>query len=94
MVLSLVALSPGIQDEALAQSGNSSGYEFVTKWGTQGEGPGQFDGQNDVVPLEESFVKCQIMITIVFKNSQTMVHLSQLLELVVSLKANLIIHTV
>jgi hypothetical protein len=26
------------------------------KWGSQGEGPGQFDGQNDVVPLEESFV--------------------------------------
>jgi sugar lactone lactonase YvrE len=55
-VLNLVALSLGIEDEALAQIGSSSGYEYVTKWGTQGEGPGQFDGQNDVVPLEESFV--------------------------------------
>jgi DNA-binding beta-propeller fold protein YncE len=56
MALSLIALFSGTQDEALAQIGNSSGYEFVTKWGTQGEGPGQFDGQNDVVPLAEGFV--------------------------------------
>jgi hypothetical protein len=50
VVLSLIALSLGIENEVLAQIGSSSGYEFVTKWGTQGEEPGQFDGQNDVVP--------------------------------------------
>ncbi|HZA70781.1 MAG TPA: hypothetical protein VE548_13885 [Nitrososphaeraceae archaeon] len=49
-MLSLIALSLGIENEVLAQIGSSSGYEFVTKWGTQGEEPGQFDGQNDVVP--------------------------------------------
>ena len=47
---------PIIQDKALAQAGSSVGYEFVTKWGSQGEEPGQFDGQNDVVPLGEDFV--------------------------------------
>ncbi|MGH9925280.1 MAG: hypothetical protein ACRD5B_07855, partial [Nitrososphaeraceae archaeon] len=36
LVLNLVALSLGIEDEALAQIGSSSGYEYVTKWGTQG----------------------------------------------------------
>jgi hypothetical protein len=55
-VLSLVTSSPGIQNEVLAQIGIQSGYEFVTKWGSQGKGPGQFDGKNDTVPLEESFV--------------------------------------
>jgi hypothetical protein len=53
--LSLVILSTRIQNEARAQVEGPSGYEFVTKWGSQGQGPGQFDGQNDIVPLEESF---------------------------------------
>jgi hypothetical protein len=26
-------------------------YEFVTKWGSEGSGPGQFNGQNDVDPF-------------------------------------------
>jgi hypothetical protein len=26
-------------------------YEFVTKWGSEGSGPGQFSGQNDVDPF-------------------------------------------
>jgi DNA-binding beta-propeller fold protein YncE len=25
-------------------------YSFVTQWGTEGSGPGEFTGQNDVVP--------------------------------------------
>jgi hypothetical protein len=27
-------------------------YEFVTKWGSEGSGPGQFNGQNDVDPFK------------------------------------------
>jgi hypothetical protein len=27
-------------------------YEFVTQWGTEGPGPGQFNGQNDVDPFK------------------------------------------
>lgn len=47
---------PTIHDKAFSQTEISLGYEFVTKCGTQGCEPGQFDGQNDVVPLGESFV--------------------------------------
>jgi hypothetical protein len=25
-------------------------YSFITKWGSEGSGPGQFMGQNDVAP--------------------------------------------
>ena len=28
-------------------------YEFVTKWGSEGSGPGQFNGQNDVDPFKD-----------------------------------------
>jgi DNA-binding beta-propeller fold protein YncE len=27
-------------------------YEFVTQWGSEGSGPGQFNGQNDVDPFK------------------------------------------
>jgi hypothetical protein len=35
---------------------NIESYTLLTEWGTQGEEPGQFDSQNDVVPLGEDFV--------------------------------------
>jgi hypothetical protein len=35
---------------ALAVSAQQQ-YEFVTKWGSEGSGPGQFNGQNDVDPF-------------------------------------------
>ncbi|HEU4447768.1 MAG TPA: hypothetical protein VFR94_24055 [Nitrososphaeraceae archaeon] len=28
-------------------------YEFVAKWGSEGSGPGQFNGQNDVDPFKD-----------------------------------------
>ncbi|MGH9989289.1 MAG: hypothetical protein ACREAS_02525, partial [Nitrososphaera sp.] len=35
---------------------NLESYTLLTQWGTQGEEPGQFDSQNDVVPLGEDFL--------------------------------------
>jgi tripartite motif-containing protein 71 len=44
-------------DHSYAQTeSDPSDYQFVTKWGSQGEEPGQFDGQNDVVPLGDGFI--------------------------------------
>ena len=29
-------------------------YEFVTQWGSEGPGPGQFNGQNDADPFQDN----------------------------------------
>jgi hypothetical protein len=58
--LFLVSLQIAIEEPIPAFSQTTGGnqteinYEFVTKWGTLGDEPGQFDGQNDVVSSGDS----------------------------------------
>jgi len=50
-VVAFVAIASAQQQKQ--QQPEQENYSFLTKWGSEGSGPGQFMGQNDVVPSEE-----------------------------------------
>ena len=52
-------------------------YEFVTQWGSEGPGPGQFNGQNDVDPFQDNVFVADYDNKIEFKSLIAMVNLSQ-----------------